>query len=169
MKNKKLNYFLIVAVALLWGFIIFQIMGATAARQPAVTTREPDLPKVNADNYKSIPDTTHLSLNYKDPFTRIAKDTLGEIPINQLVIKNKAAAAVKVVTAAAVNWKSLEYGGYIYNTASKKLLALIKVDGKECAIYEGETVGKLKLLRNMKDSIKVLFSGQTKFILMTGK
>jgi hypothetical protein len=169
MKNKKLNYFLIAAVALLWGFIIFQIIGATAARQPAVINREPDLPKVNADNYKAIQDTTHLSLNYRDPFTVISKDTVGEIPINQLVVKNKVVAAVNVVTPAAVNWKSLEYGGYIYNTTSKKLLALIKVDGKECAIYEGETVGKLKLLRNMKDSIKVLYSGQTKFILMTGK
>jgi len=50
------------------------------------------------------------------------------------------------------------------NPATKKLIALVSVNGQNITLSEGQTKNEVKLIKNLRDSIKVSFEGKTKFI-----
>ena len=65
-----------------------------------------------------------------------------------------------------MDWGFIQYSGYIRNPGSKKLVAIMTVNGKNVMMAEGETTDQVKLLKNLRDSIKISFKGKTKFIVM---
>jgi hypothetical protein len=66
----------------------------------------------------------------------------------------------------AMNWSFISYSGYIRNPASKKLIALVSINGQNLTLAEGETKNQVKLLKNLRDSIKISYEGKTKFIVI---
>jgi hypothetical protein len=158
MKNKKLTYFLVVAVLVVWGLIIYRIVGAidtgddTTGFMPALTKKEP------FNDYTLPKDTSKLSLNYRDPFGLIQfKDTV------KLVSHERTVRNVSIATPP-MNWGFIRYAGYIRNPGSKELIALVQINGKSANMRVGDVVDQVKLIKNMQDSVKVLFNGKTKFI-----
>ena len=162
MKNKKLTYFLIVAVAGLWGLIIYRVIGAVTADDdtalPVATTRVKE-----AYNDFGLPkDTTKLLLNYPDPFRLAkAKDTLQIKPQKPILNKNPTMPAM---VKPAMNWSFISYSGYIRNPSTKKLIALVSINGQSTTLAEGESKNQVKLIKNLRDSIKISYGGKTKFI-----
>jgi len=161
MKNKKLIYFLIIVVLGVWGIIIYRVFSAIGngdddAATPAVK------PIKEAFNDYAIPkDTTKLLLNYRDPFGLVKqKDTAGTV-IHAVKRMNST-----VNIKPAINWSFITYSGYIRNPSTKRLVALVSVNGQNLTLAEGETKNQVKLLRNLRDSIKVSYEGKTKFIMM---
>jgi hypothetical protein len=159
MKNKKLTYFLGFAVLVVWGLIIYRIIGTvdngddTAATAPVLTKKEP------FNDYAVPKDTTRLLLNYRDPFGLVPfKDTV------KAVSHKRTARNIIIAAVPAMNWGFIKYSGYIRNPGSKQLIALVQINGKSADMREGDVVDKVKLLKNMQDSVKVLFNGKTKFI-----
>lgn len=164
MKNKALTYFLIVIVALVWGVIIYRVFDATTSDDDIpVTNNSVPIKKESLENYISEKDTSHLSLNYPDPFVDEAKEKPKVIPVSKLITTGQV---VKPITKSGVNWSFISYSGYIKNSKSKKLLAFVTINGKEYSMIEGETADKVKLIKNMIDSIKIAYNGNQKFILM---
>jgi hypothetical protein len=64
----------------------------------------------------------------------------------------------------AMNWSFISYAGYIRNPSSKKLIALVSINGQNITLAEGETKNQVKLMKNLRDSIKISYEGKTKFI-----
>lgn len=163
MKNKKLTYILILLVLGVWGLILYRIFdaaGSSGTPVPVVVKSEKE-----AFNDFSIPkDTGKLLLNYRDPFglTRL-KDTTVSHP------KAMSGKLAVVVAKPAVNWSFISYLGYVRNPASKRMVALVTINGQNATLAEGETKSQVKLLKNLRDSIKISYRGKTKFIVLKTK
>ncbi|MBD1363814.1 hypothetical protein IDJ77_08320 [Mucilaginibacter sp. ZT4R22] len=161
MKNKKLTYLLIVAVIFIWGAIIYKIFD--------VVNPDDDLPLINptvagvkptVDDYEVLPDTTQLLLNYPDPFGQVRYRDTAATPVKRV----SHSIVRQMPTVPAINWGGIKYSGYVINGDQKKNTAFIKINGNSLTLMEGETADQVKLLKNMKDSIKVMFQGQVKVI-----
>ncbi len=159
MKNKMVTYLLGALVAIVWGIIIYRIFDAAvgsddAAPGPATVKKEA------YNDYAIAKDTTHLLLNYHDPFglTR-QKDTIA-------VVKKVNYKPAAMVPKPVMNWGFIQYSGYIRNPASKKLITLININGRSEMLTEGQEKDNVKLIKNLRDSIKISYNGKIKFIPM---
>ena len=159
MKNKATTYFLGFVVIIVWGVIIYKIFAAGIDNTgDAPLINQPI--KKEAYNDFSIPkDTTHLLLNYDDPFgIDIKKDT-------EIVKAKKIENAVPMaMPAAPFNWGFVQYVGFVKNPASKKLLTLLSINGKNEIFNEGETKSQVKLIKNLGDSVKISFNKKMKIL-----
>ena len=160
MKNKKLTYFLGFIVLVVWGLIIYRVFGAMGTDDDITLPVATAITKEPYNDYAIPKDTTHLLLNYRDPFGLTKeKDTISSIK------RDKSYSKVKILVPA-INWGFIKYSGYIRDQGSKKLIAILNINGNNVNMTEGETTDKVKLIRNMKDSVKIGYNGKTKFILM---
>jgi len=153
-----MTYVLGLVVLAVWGLIIYRVF-------EAVSSHDDDLPvpsvKIAREAYNdfSIPkDTTHLLLNYRDPFGMVKqKDT------NRVVIRKVSDRKISV-QAKPMDWGFIRYSGYMLNPDTKKLIALVSINGQNITMSEGQTKNDVKLIKNLRDSIKISFAGKTKFI-----
>jgi hypothetical protein len=156
-KNKKLTYFLGLVVVVVWGMIIYRIFNAVGGNDD---DNSPMMikPVKEAFNDFGIPrDTTHLMLNYRDPFGLVKqKDTVQ--PSSKRIMRT-GPAVIK-----SMDWGFIRYSGYMLNPGTKKLIAMVTINGQNLTLSEGQTKLQVKLLRNLRDSIKVSYEGKTKFI-----
>ena len=158
MKNKKLTYVLGLVVLVVWGMIIYRVFNALNSDDDSVpvvplkTTKE-------AYNDFSIPkDTTHLLLNYRDPFGIVKqKDT------DKVVVRRVAEPKIPV-QVKPMDWGFIRYSGYLLNPTTKKLIALVSINGQNITLAEGQTKNDVRLIKNLRDSIKISFEGKIKFI-----
>ncbi|OKS87284.1 hypothetical protein [Mucilaginibacter polytrichastri] len=168
MKNKPVTYFLIAAVIGLWGIIIYRIVDATGSNEDLSISNNAILPRKKAlEDYTNMKDTTHLLLNYRNPFDEATKKEEQEIPVAKLI--NQAPVNHIAPAKVSMNWSFITYTGYIRNSKSKQLLAIVNIRGVEYMMAEGETDAQVKLVKNLRDSIKITFGGQSKFIAMNTK
>jgi len=159
MKNKKLTYLLIVIVAGLWGLIIYRVIGAMAADDDTATTVSAPVVKETFNDFSLPKDTAKLLLNYHDPFGLAKKrDTIisKAEPISH--------KSLPVVTKPALNWSFITYSGYIRNPSTKKLVALVSINGQSTTLSEGESKSRVKLIKNLRDSITISYEGKIKVI-----
>jgi len=164
MKNKKLTYVLGLAVLVVWGMIIYRVFNAATDNNDDVTTVSSTLQKKEPYNDETIiKDTTRLLLNYRDPFSLVKVKDTAEVPVKKIISKNMIPAQVKPV----FNWGFIRYAGYIRNPATKKLVAMVSINGRNEMLMEGQTKDEVKLLKNLRDSIKISYSGKVKFITMS--
>jgi len=157
MKNKIVTYLLGALVAIVWGIIIYRIFDAAADSDDAAPGLAP-VKKEAYNDYAIAKDTTHLLLNYHDPFglTR-QKDTIP-------TVKRTSYKPVIIAPKPAMNWGFIQYSGYIRNPASKKLITLISINGRSEMLTEGQEKDNVKLIKNLRDSIKISYNGKIKFI-----
>jgi hypothetical protein len=161
MKNKKLTYFLLVAVIGIWGVILYRIFSAAGGDDP-IPVVSAKIIKESYDDYTIPKDTTHLLLNYRDPFGLVREKDTTVISLAKKAHKYESTASLK----PAIDWNFIKYTGYVRNTGSKTLVAILSINGKSVMMAEGETAEKVTLMKNMRDSVKISFNGKTKFILM---
>jgi hypothetical protein len=159
MKQKKMTNILGLLVLLVWGLIIYRVVmsmaGDNGARAPALQP----LVKEAYNDYSATKDTCKLRLNYRDPFSAAPKDT---VVLPKLRSLGKPAALPQPV----INWGAIKYSGFIRNPKSHKLLAIMVVNGKNIMLAEGEIADEVKLLKNLKDSVKISYKNKTRFITM---
>ena len=160
MKNKKLTYFLIFIVLVVWGMIIYRIFDAAGGNDDTTPIASVKPAKEPYNDFTIPKDTTKLLLNYRDPFGLVKfKDT------TTLAVSKHLKSAIQLQPKPAINWTFIQYSGYIRNPSSKKLIALVSINGKNEMLLEGDTKDQVKLIKNLRDSIKISFNGKTKFIL----
>ncbi|TDQ11565.1 hypothetical protein [Pedobacter metabolipauper] len=160
-KNKKLTYLLICAVAAVWGIVLYRIFFNEPEEDYTIKNNTAKIEREPYDQFLVNNDTFKLAVNYRDPF--LDKNYAAPEPV------------VKAATPSAsnfnpppmpgmVDWSSIKYSGYIVNPTTKKLVSIVIVNGREHMIEEGGTFDGLKLLKNKKDSILVSWQGQQKYI-----
>jgi hypothetical protein len=163
MKNKKMTYVLGAAVLVLWGLIIRMVITwANGNGDDTVPVTSSKLVKEPDNDYALPKDTTHLMLNYRDPFGLVKFRDTSEAPVKSVRLK----ATPLKLQKPAFNWTFITYSGYIHNPASRKLIALVSINGKNVMLSEGDIKEQVKLIKNMRDSIKISYNGQTKFITL---
>ena len=161
MKNKMAVYFLGAAVLLVWSFIVFRVFSAAGGGDDEVANPAVNTIKEAYNDYAYIKDTTRLLLNYRDPFDMVKKKDTAEIPVRLLVRK----AGNKITPfKVPMNWGFIQYSGYIKNPSSKSLVTLVSINGKNEMMKEGEEKNQVRLIKNLRDSIKIIYQGQAKFI-----
>jgi len=161
MKNKNMTYLLGLVVVIVWGIIIYRLFEASGGGDDDTAPVVSNNIKKEPYNDFSVPkDTTHLLLNYRDPFGLVKqKDT-----VKLHSKKSYPLMGLPVIAKPTFNWGFIQYSGYILNPGSKRLVTLISVNGKNETLLEGETKSQVKLIKNFRDSIKISFNGKTKFI-----
>lgn len=161
MKNKKVTYLLIAVVLGVWGLILYRLFDAVGNNNDIPPVANMRQVKEEYNDFSLPKDTAKLKLNYRDPFGLAKpKDTTSKrtaVSIKQ---------PIKTNVKPSINWGFISYAGYVRNPASKKLVTLLLINGKNVTLSEGETREQVKLLRNLRDSVKVSYQGKTKFITL---
>lgn len=159
MKNKKLTYLLIFFVLIVWGIIIYRIIGAMNQDDDLPVIEQAQI-KESYNDFTVKKDTGSLKFNYRDPFSATAKESTDTLVKHTVNINKMVTPVIK----PTVNWSIIKYSGYIRNPGSRKLIAIMSINGKSAMLSEGESAGEIILLKNVKDSVKVKYKGQVKFI-----
>lgn len=148
-------------VLVVWGIIIYRVFLAAAGSDDDAVPAVSNVAQKEAYNDFAIAkDTTMLLLNYRDPFGLVKQKDTANLSVKRSPYKSMASTAKK----PAFNWGFIQYSGYIRNPVSKKLITLVTINGKSEMLSEGEIRGQVKLIKNLRDSIKISFNGKTKFI-----
>jgi len=158
MKNKKLTYLLGLVVAVVWGLIIYRVIVASGGSDDNLPVVAKTAVKEPYDDDKPPKDTIHLLLNYRDPFGLVQFKDTTRASANKRTVTNRTVAPI-------FDWSFIKYSGYIRNPGSKKLIAIMSINGESVTMAEGETADKVKLIKNMRDSVKVSFNGRSHFIV----
>ena len=159
MKNKKITYFLIPLVLGVWGLIGFRVYDTVSTPDDNPTAPAVKQEKELFNDFGTPRDTAKLALNYRDPF--------GLVPQKDTATKITRLTTVKELTLQpkpAMNWSFITYSGYVRNPSSKKLVALVTINGQNVTLAEGEVKNQVRLIKNLRDSIKISYAGKTKFI-----
>jgi len=160
MKKKTTTYVLGIVVLLIWGLVYRSIRNAVGSDEDDTPIISRALPKDPYNDYTIPKDTTHLLLNYRDPFGLVKwKDTT-------IVTKPVRLSLKPTTPKPAMDWSFIKYSGYIRNPNSKKLVAILTINGKSVMMADGETSDDVKLIKNLRDSVQVSFKGKTKFIVI---
>lgn len=160
MKYKKSTILLVLAVAFVWGFAVYQLIAGFGGGDDAY----------NAGYQASIPapvaiveDSFSLQLDYRDPF-------LGKVNYSMPKPAMKKQANVKkeplenTVPEVKVDLSFIKYIGLIFNQKSGKEVSLLSIQGKDYFMMEGQSVQDVLLLENLVDSVHIEYKGQKYFI-----
>ena len=159
-KNKKLTYLLICAVAGVWGIIVYQLFLKDRGEDFVPRTAMPKQKHEPYDQYLPKTDTFKLVLNYRDPFIDKMTSSIKESPVAV-----KTLPAIKPsIAAPPINWSSIRYTGRFVNPVSKKAVVIVTLNGKEQMMETGMVVDGVKLLKITLDSIMVSWQGNQKYI-----
>jgi hypothetical protein len=162
-KNKNLNYLLLSVVALVWGLIIYKLfIYLTFKEEEEVVMPPPPLKKSSADDYAVVRDTTTLVLHYRDPFSpgRTDKDQAKQPVISATNSPNAARTPV----APKLSWDFIQYEGFVKGPNARQTIALVRINGKSLMLSEGEEAEHVRLLKNLRDSVKVSSGGKVAYI-----
>lgn len=171
MKNKRITYVLVLAVAFTWGLIFYQVFESMGGKGPGPATAPPVAEALPAAD--QLPDTVSLRANYPDPFLRNAGGLArrGESgTVRQVSYPAPPAAPAPSPTPAAKKTNTrpdlgfVTYMGSIHNPKSKKIIALVSLRGREYAVSEGEVIDSIRILKTNRDSLKVSYRNTTKWL-----
>jgi hypothetical protein len=157
-KNKKMTYLLGFVVLVVWGMIIYRVFNAMGDNDDGLPVASLKATKEAYNDFSIPKDTTHLLLNYRDPFGLVKQKDTDRV-VFRAAVNRKMLMPVK-----AMDWGFIKYSGYMLNPGTKKLIALVSINGQNITLSEGQTRNDVKLLKNMRDSIKISYAGKIKFI-----
>ena len=150
MKPKGYTYLLIIGVFAVWGIIIYKVISVFFSDE---TTGAP-LRSTNLSYQKhqeKILDTFKVGVINRDPF-------LGT------VLKSKSATGMNYNSKDNIRINSVTnklppvtYIGNLNNAKGKKRIAILNIRGKQIFLMEGQEYDTIRVIRIVKDSIKLKF------------
>jgi hypothetical protein len=163
MKNKKMTYILLAGVVVVWGLIFLRIYSSLFSDSKEISSSKPVI-RGKQDYFKK--DTFVLVAKYRDPFLGGIHNPSNSIGLKAAVnkIKSKPVVLKPKEPEIQIDWTVINYVGLIKNTGSNKHVSLMNIKGKEYLMEEGVVEDGVKLVKNCKDSVKVVFCGKEKFI-----
>ncbi|MBB5395105.1 hypothetical protein [Mucilaginibacter sp. AK015] len=158
MKKKRTNLLLGIAVIIIWAGAGYRVLSALGD-QEELPVAAPSMVKSPADDFAAVTDTVQLRANYRDPFgvtpPSVKPDTLSHKRVDRRMPAQRPQADMGFV----------KYAGYIANPVSKRTLSMLLINGKTMMLNEGESAEGIKVLKNMRDSVKVAYQGRVRFIV----
>ncbi|HLA55567.1 MAG TPA: hypothetical protein VK623_05685 [Flavobacterium sp.] len=155
--KKKLNVILIIAVAVLWGTVIYKYVSQYFAKGIAVYESHQPVSEKVATWQK---DTFEIMPLKRDPFLNVAYAAPHQVHRQSNVrIKTRQKPA-----PVHVDFPQLNYFGYLKSKDKSGELVLLKVNNKLTKLHVGESLDGLKIVKIYKDSVKVSFNGEIRGI-----
>lgn len=145
-------------VVLVWGFVFYQLSSSFLST-PNFAKKE-TTQKINIDEIKK--DTFSIIANYRDPFLGVATSLNTSNTSNAKTASKKPKIKTEVKTEKP--WPIITYNGMIKNNNSEKRIGIIKIDGKEYLVKEGDLLNGLMVIEINKQLIKVNFQKESKSI-----
>jgi len=134
LKNKKAIYILLPLVIFIWGIVIYNIFSSMGGGSEIVLVNTA-IPEESVSRQIAI-DTFSITANYRDPF--LGKIVSGKPkPIKK---QFKKRPPIKKKPIQPIRWPSISYGGMIRNQQTNKLIAMVKINGKDNLMNEGGVV-----------------------------
>jgi hypothetical protein len=157
-KNKKMmQYLVMLATAGIWGVVGYRIYTAYHASDPRPDNEDHFI--VSADS-TSLPDTFSIMANYRDPFLDKMQAEKPPLKTNPV----KTTTPLPVVKKTELTWPPITYEGMIRNEQSKKLLAIVHINGQGMMLKPGEAFSEIILSKVFKDSIELVMGKEKKIV-----
>lgn len=157
MKNKKVTYLLLVAVAVVWGLVIYQFFNRVGGGDMYVV----DNYVAMADNIKVEQDTFEIVANYRDPFLGTMKRANYHAPLNGAAKPKKKPEPKPEVS---IDWTFLSYTGKVANTVNDKSAYGILIYNDSYIMSKGDEVQGVTLDAVYGDSVRVIYQNQKKVL-----
>jgi len=158
MSKTNINRILIVAVALIWGILIYKFINTmVVSKTPAIDTvayqQTIDVPQVKKDTFS-------LKSYSRDPF-------LGTLNTRPKALKSSSVAKKTPKVQAPTNqkWPKIEYLGFVKEEKANDPLLLIKIDNRLYRKKANEQfIDGLTIVSFYKDSLQVSFNNEKRMI-----
>ncbi len=165
MKNKKLQYILIITVVIIWGLIIYRII-KYSVKKPSIAFNNNSVSIVNRKSGEEK-DTFSIYADYRNPFFKsnrynnIKKTGLKKKNKNEEIKnrkKKKMNKSKNVDFKKIIDWPTVKYCGIVQNYRSGKKVGLIEIKRETYLIQEKDTVSDIYIKKMYKDSVEIIFS-----------
>ncbi|TCD05844.1 hypothetical protein EZ449_15375 [Pedobacter frigidisoli] len=161
MKKKGITYLLICMVAVLWGLIFYRVFAKGGESDEILTRKSSAKPSY----FKLVDhglDRVPLNLDYDDPFSVAQAGSSSSVNNDLLTVRESQSMAPPI--KPVVNWPTVVYAGAIYNPTTKKVIAILNINGKEVMVGQGEQVDGIRFIRQQGDSIRIEHQGLNKYL-----
>ena len=156
--KKKLNFFLIGLLIIIWGSVIYKYFGKKEGNEN-LNFAELPLAKQNIRIDKTK-DTFKLEFSGRDPFLNTKPITRPALKTTQ---SNTIAKKTNKKTATNVMWPKIEYYGFVKSNNSKSELVVIKINSRLHKVRENQEIDELKITETSSDSIEIEFQKKKRF------
>jgi len=149
MKNKKNIYFLLPVVIIVWGLLVYKIIGGLNPSAQQTKTTE----AIGQFNPKTIKQTSSFTIktDYRDPFLGTFEKKKRKI------IKRKNTPIVK---KESIPFPTIVYKGIVSPKGKNEKVFLIIVNGQQHLFKRSAVFNDVKLLKGNAKEITVLFQKQ---------
>lgn len=150
LKSKSTLYILFPLVILIWGMLIYRIVGGVK--------EEPQVIPIAA-------------LPEEKPIQKIKKDTFSLLPLTHdpfLGHSYRKKEPVKIISSAPavkVEWPEITYLGLVSDVGDSKQVHVIQINGKQFLITKGEDAQGVKIINFSQDGIILEFKGNRREFL----
>jgi hypothetical protein len=158
MNKKTTNLFLGIAVVAIWGGAGYRLISGLGDAEEPLPVTAPVVKRAPEDFAPAV-DTARLRLNYHDPFG------LAAIPVQKDTTHRQNGGRKAFIKPVTPDMSFIKYAGYISNPGAKRTVVMLQINGKTLMLNVGESAEGIKLLQNMRDSVKVLYRKQVRFIV----
>jgi len=148
MQHKKTNKILIIAVALIWGVVLYKFSVPYLMTTDTVVIADVLVKPPQAILRKR--DTFNLMIPLRDPF--LGSTTSAK---KSVVISSKPTKTTRSKPVASKNWPKIAYLGFVKSQTSASKLGLLRVDGVLKRVRKGATVGSIRIKDISDDHIAI--------------
>lgn len=157
LKNKKVIYFLLLLVVLIWGVVFYKIFSNFSEKKVVLKSLSPPSFAIGEGNIDSI---FTLSLNYPDPFLK----GQGHQKDNQILLTTN-----NIVNRPAVIWPNIEYRGSLTNNGKDGSTAFLKINNSDLLVKQGKVYSQTKIQSITKDSILLEYQKVSRWLHIVKK
>lgn len=158
-------YILFPAVLAIWGIIFYRIADTLEGSDFNIEDTKVSEKEIAVEG--TVADTIKLLANYRDPF--LDKTAVSDEPTYRRVASSAVAVStipppIPPMGPPPIVWPAIEYLGIINNKQTGSTIALIRMGDRQYFLKEKEMAGEVHLEQILKDSVKVTFQKESKFI-----
>jgi hypothetical protein len=161
MDKKIRNRILYVTVAILWSVAIYRTWKNHQIKEENETVEIVSVPPISPMQFQK--DSFELILPERDPFLNTTWKPVSEnIQPEKQEIKKQNPVVKEIEKPFTTVWPKIEYFGFVKNREKNSTLCLLKIDGKQVRIGNGDVYEKIRIVNAFRDSVIVNFSGEAK-------
>ncbi|MBZ9731339.1 hypothetical protein LB467_16745 [Salegentibacter sp. JZCK2] len=147
LKNKASLYLLLPLVVIIWGIVIYKVVGAfgdetvVMSEAPGVVGKE--IIRVKKDTFSLLPID-------RDPF------------LGHYYKKPDQSKSKPVFPVEKVEWPEVSYLGLISDTGESSKVHILQINGRQFLIEKGGTAEEIKIIASGPEKVTLLFRGDRK-------
>lgn len=162
MEKRIRNRILYVTVAGLWSVAIYRTWKNYEVKTESETNTVVNMPPVSPLQFQK--DSFELILPESDPFLKEGWTPVVAVNVVKTEKPERSEEPTVVVAPQPKIWPRVEYYGFVKNRNQNSTLCLLKIDGRQLQLSQGEKHDGLLVLKTFRDSVQLLFEGEQKTV-----